>query len=113
MMHVGVNTDPRHWPDHAGHARDLANAYTTAARFPLVEGSGVDYAAFCRALLGEGIKPVPVFVAESGATATLPAWSATLGNSVDTWQIGNEPDGNPPSSWVMDQTAFTALLQAA
>ena len=109
-MLIGVNTDPRHWPDFATHAQNLRAAGMQVARFPLAANSGVDYQAFCEALAAEGIEPLPVYASES-VTISLQSWQSQLGQTVHKWQLGNEPDStDPSSSWVMTQTQLSRLL---
>lgn len=110
-MIVGINTDPAWFAAELDtHAKHLKTAGFTMARFPLVSGREQLAANFCRALHNAGMDPLPVFVRESGSD--LGHWAQHL-PTCRYWQIGNEADHHSNSSWTLEKSRFSTLLEAA
>lgn len=121
MTILGINTDPaRYLDDLAGHVAELKAAGYTMARFPLrSDGNGPAIAqAFCAALRGCDVTPLPVYANESRLRGNasqytqIDFWGRAL-PCTQFWQIGNESDHRSPSSWTMQADDFSRLLRDA
>lgn len=98
MTRIGVNVDPLS-PAGAPDPAAIRAAGANAVRFVSRKGAE-GYPEACRAA---GLFVLGVLAQESDGYVV---------PGLDALQIGNEPDGQPPSSWIMSPDEYVALWQS-